>query len=64
MQRQLSRRGRWLRWVGVWICLIVVLAVAMRRIIGPFPPDVFIWASAFVVGSGLTFLLVPSPHDD
>ena len=59
-----SQRRRWARWLLVWIGLVTLFALGLRALIGPFAPTIFIFASAFVVGSGLTFLFVPSPTED
>jgi hypothetical protein len=60
----LSRRGRWLRWLAVWLGLIAGLGSLLSFLFGPMMPAHMPWAGAFVLGSALTLCFVPSPHED
>jgi hypothetical protein len=61
---RLSRRDRWLRWLAVWLTLIIALGFGLSHLVGPLAPAHFPWAGALILGSALTLFFVPTPDED
>ncbi|MBA3332165.1 MAG: hypothetical protein H0T39_15065 [Actinobacteria bacterium] len=57
-----GRRSDWLRWCAVLGGLVLGLRLAVLLIL-PILPDAFAWGSSLLLGTAITFLLLPLPHE-
>ena len=60
----MSRRARWLRWLLLWLGLLLTAGMVESLVFGPLLPPHFIWSSAFVLSTALAFLLGSPPTAD
>jgi uncharacterized membrane protein YoaK (UPF0700 family) len=57
-----GKRSDWLRWFLVLAGLVLGLRIGVLLAL-PILPDAFAWGSAMMLGTALTFFLLPLPHE-